>query len=160
MRAWRLRTGRRIQDSPSSGKAFWPTCRGRGRRRQRSDYSPTLQSLCTVAGSILWRSFAAPIGSGIERRYGRQRHGSTQGRAVRDGRDITFAQPASADYKVRTDPEPANAGPARHWLIFPVVSENSCHLKGASTGLVGAAQLSLPKALKTIICGHIQARKP
>jgi hypothetical protein len=33
---------------------------------------------------------------------------------------------------VRTDPEPANAGPARHWLIFPVVSENSYHLKGAS----------------------------
>jgi hypothetical protein len=71
------------------------------------------------------------MGSGIQRRYGRQRHGSTQGRAVRDGRDITFAQPASADYKVRTDPEPANAGPARHWLIFPVVSENSCHLKVA-----------------------------
>jgi hypothetical protein len=71
--------------------------------------------------------------SGIQRRYGRQRQGSTQGRAVRDSRDTTFAQPAGADYKLRTDPERANAGPARHWLIFPVVSENSYHLKGAST---------------------------
>jgi hypothetical protein len=70
------------------------------------------------------------MGSGIQCRYGRQRHGSTQGRAVSDTR-TTFAQPACADYKVRTDPEPANAGPARHWLIFPVVSENSCHLKVA-----------------------------